>query len=112
MRSSSSLEVKVDPDQVPLNPWDVSTLDDFLYYCCPECDIKEKDKQIFLEHALLSHNHAKHTLQLIKEGGQLIDPFLVKANSNPFFESSGNIKLIVTLCHSNILCHTFGFRSR
>ena len=89
MKSSSSLEIKLDPDQVPLNPWDVSTLDDFLFYNCPECDVKEKDKQVFLEHAILSHDHAKHTLQLIKEGGQLVDPYLVKRDPNQIFEQSG-----------------------
>ena len=91
MKSSSSLEIKLDPDQVPLNPWDVSTLDDFLFYNCPECDVKEKDKQVFLEHAILSHDHAKHTLQLIKEGGQLIDPYLVKGDPNQIFEHSGKL---------------------
>ena len=89
MKSTNSLEIKLDPDQVPLNPWDVSTLDDFLYYNCPECDVKEKDKQVFLEHAILSHDHAKHTLQLIKEGGQLVDPYLVKKDPNQIFEQSG-----------------------
>ena len=89
MKSTDSLEIKLDPDQVPLNPWDVSTLDDFLYYNCPECDVKEKDKQVFLEHAILSHDHAKHTLQLIKEGGQLVDPYLVKRDPNQIFEQSG-----------------------
>lgn len=89
MKSTNSLEIKLDPDQVPLNPWDVSTLDDFLYYNCPECDVKEKDKQVFLEHAILSHDHAKHTLQLIKEGGQLVDPYLVKRDPNQIFEQSG-----------------------
>ena len=89
MKSTNSLEIKLDPDQVPLNPWDVSTLDDFLYYNCPECDVKEKDKQVFLEHAILSHDHAKHTLQLIKEGGQLVDPYLVKRDPNQIFERSG-----------------------
>ena len=89
MKSTNSLEIKLDPDQVPLNPWDVSTLDDFLYYNCPECDVKEKDKQVFLEHAILSHDHAKHTLQLIKEGDQLVDPYLVKRDPNQIFEQSG-----------------------
>ena len=89
MKSTNSLEIKLDPDQVPLNPWDVATLDDFLYYNCPECDVKEKDKQVFLEHAILSHDHAKHTLQLIKEGGQLVDPYLVKRDPNQIFEQSG-----------------------
>ena len=89
MKSTNSLEIKLDPDQVPLNPWEVSTLDDFLYYNCPECDVKEKDKQVFLEHAILSHDHAKHTLQLIKEGGQLVDPYLVKRDPNQIFEQSG-----------------------
>ena len=92
-RMKGSLEIKLDPDQVPLNPWDVTNLDDFLYYCCPECDWKEKDKQTFVEHAVLSHDHAKVTLQLIKEGGELVDPYLVKGETSlnyPISSISGN----------------------
>ena len=34
------------------NPWDVDQLEDFLYFCCPECDTKRKSKEEFLNHAL------------------------------------------------------------
>ena len=37
------------------NPWNVQTLDEFLFYCCPECDNKYVTKSHFVEHALTSH---------------------------------------------------------
>ena len=37
------------------NPWNVPTLDKFLFYCCPECDNKYVTKSHFVEHALTSH---------------------------------------------------------
>ena len=37
------------------NPWDVSSIFDFNYFCCPECDIKLQLKQDFINHA--SYNH-------------------------------------------------------
>ena len=34
------------------NPWDVVNLDDFLYYCCPECDeYRGQSRDLFLQHA-------------------------------------------------------------
>ena len=50
------------------NPWHVTSLQDFQYFCCPECDCRHKDAQTFIDHALLSHEQAKETfvnLQLI-----------------------------------------------
>ena len=37
------------------NPWFVQTLDDFLYYCCPECNYKCQFHDEFHHHALISH---------------------------------------------------------
>ena len=37
------------------NPWDVSNIDEFLYYCCPECDTKQKTKSDFITHAIDAH---------------------------------------------------------
>ena len=34
------------------NPWDVSNIEEFLYYCCPECDTKVKTTHAFLDHAI------------------------------------------------------------
>ena len=47
------------------NPWSVNNLKDFQFYCCPECDIKEKYLETFLQHALNEHDKAKETLPKI-----------------------------------------------
>ena len=45
-----------------LNPWQVTSKDDFLFYCCPECDMKSKDYEHLYEHAIKCHDLAKETL--------------------------------------------------
>ena len=37
------------------NPWFVQSLDDFLFYCCPECDYKSQFHNAFHQHAVDSH---------------------------------------------------------
>ena len=37
------------------NPWDVTSIFDLAYFCCPECDFKHQGKQDFVSHA--SNNH-------------------------------------------------------
>ena len=37
------------------NPWDVASLFEFAYFCCPECDCKTQSKQDFVSHASNSH---------------------------------------------------------
>ena len=42
------------------NPWGaVNTLEDFQFYCCPECDLKEQTKDKFVKHALENHTECK-----------------------------------------------------
>ena len=41
------------------NPWGLADLEEFLFYCCPECDEKFKDSHIFVNHATNSHESAK-----------------------------------------------------
>ena len=41
------------------SPWMVNQLEDFLYFCCPECDTKEKDRESFLDHAFKEHPTTK-----------------------------------------------------
>ena len=43
------------PKGMEKSPWDVSTFEEFLYYCCPECDTKDKDFNAFIQHALDFH---------------------------------------------------------
>ena len=37
------------------NPWMVEELEEFLYYCCPECDVKLQVKNEFMKHAFSNH---------------------------------------------------------
>ena len=48
------------------NPWSVNNLEEFLYFCCPECDERNQFKDQFLQHALNQHPKAKECLQNIK----------------------------------------------
>ena len=38
-----------------VNPWLVSSLDDFSYLCCPECVYRSKETNSFQAHALQNH---------------------------------------------------------
>ncbi len=37
------------------NPWSAESLDDYNFYCCPECDLKSHSQDIFVSHALQTH---------------------------------------------------------
>ena len=41
-----------DPDE-NFNPWVVNNLDEFLFFCCPECDTQSPNKALFINHALI-----------------------------------------------------------
>ena len=48
------------------NPWNVSNLDEFLYFCCPECDVKFKHdtKDMFIDHTIDKHPKSHPFLSL------------------------------------------------
>ena len=48
------------------NHWCVSTIEDFLQYVCPDCNVSKKDKEEFVRHALSEHPESTNYL------GQLI----------------------------------------
>ena len=59
------------------NSWCVSTIEEFLYYCCPDCDVKIRDQETFVRHALSAHPISANYL------GQLIvktEKFIVDKN--------------------------------
>ena len=57
------------------NPWDVGNLDEFLYFCCPECDLKDRSKTHFLQHALTEHPKSKECVQQFND-------FIIKEEPN------------------------------
>ena len=50
------------------SPWSVECLEEFLYYCCPECDHKEHSKDFFIQHAFAQHPGANKALLLLTDG--------------------------------------------
>ena len=46
------------------NPWSVSEISAFSYFCCPECDYKSQSENTFVEHAAQNHPDAKDFCQL------------------------------------------------
>ena len=54
------------PLEIMKNPWDVPSLDEYLFYCCPECELKTKEYEIFYNHAVIVHELAKETLEASK----------------------------------------------
>ena len=41
------------------NPWLVENIEEFSFYCCPECDFRSRDRDHFKRHAMESHNKSK-----------------------------------------------------
>ena len=73
-----------------INPWCVSNLEEFMYYCCPECDKRSKSKNLFVKHALGEHSKAQTYLQKfrVKENVDNIKEFFHKSKSPYNYENS------------------------
>ena len=65
------------------HPWAVQNLEEFLYYCCPECNERNQSEELFFIHALESHPHSK----------EYILPFKVKSEENETLYSEYDVKL-------------------
>ena len=51
----------MEPDEYN-NPWSVKELEEFLYFCCPECEVKDQSRETFIKHALDHHPNSKKCL--------------------------------------------------
>ena len=49
------------------NPWQVQSLDEFLFYNCPECNQKSPNKDLFVYHAWQHHPKSQETLISLNE---------------------------------------------
>ena len=53
---SEKFKMKVEEEKSTNNsPWAVDVLEEFLFYCCPQCSLQEQSREQFLEHALVHH---------------------------------------------------------
>ena len=53
------------------NPWTVTSLDDFLFYCCPECDIRSVTKSEFIQHAVNNHPRSQNIIDSLEDNQEL-----------------------------------------
>ena len=82
------------------NPWSsVKKWEDFLYFCCPECNEKNQSKGIFIKHVLSIHPMAKMCLESIESEVQLkgtfnVSKLLAAPESCKTFERSSKRSII------------------
>ena len=60
--------------------WDVKSLEDFLYYCCPECNERKQSRESFLFHALNQHPESHDFL--VQYNNQIKEELDVKVYAN------------------------------
>ena len=59
-------------DDVMDNPWNVTNLDEFLFYHCPECiNFHVSSKSIFIDHALLTHPNVSTCIEILIQYGEM-----------------------------------------
>ena len=74
------------------NPWSsMKKWEDFLYFCCPECNEKNQSKGIFIKHVLGIHPMAKIILESIESEVQLKETYKINENK-PYYKE--NYKLV------------------
>ena len=76
------------------NPWDVPNLDEYLFYCCPECELKTKEYEIFYNHAVIIHELAKQTLQPILDDTEMVTEDIGDKDEHSDREVYKDIKLM------------------
>ena len=90
-------------DDNEISPWCVSNLDEFLYYCCPECEEKNESKDEFLKHALGEHPESqKYLLKFTIKEEELINNSQNLDFSDDFVE---NTKLEKIDCEPVMHCY-------
>ena len=71
------------------SPWSVDNLEEFIFYCCPECDEKNCDRELFLQHAFDNHPHCQEYLQIFQVKEEPVDTkheFLLEDENNDVYD--------------------------
>ena len=58
--------------EVKYNPWNVTSLEAFHFYNCPECDNKYSTREQFVGHAMIVHENAQVTLPTILKNNLVV----------------------------------------
>ena len=74
------------------NPWTVKSLDNFLFYCCPECDIRSMTKSEFIQHAVNNHPRCQSLIASLERNQEL---------PKSVIESENNLTDLTNVANSN-----------
>ena len=73
------------------NPWTVTSLDDFLFYCCPECDNRSVTKSEFVQHAMKNHPRSQNLIDSLEDNQEL--PKSVTESENNLTDSTKGMNI-------------------
>ena len=54
-------------EEQKFHPWDVQSLEEFRFYCCPECPSKTLNKTEFIKHAVTRHSNSVSYIDRIED---------------------------------------------
>ena len=57
------------------NPWTYKNAQEYLYFCCAECDFKDRNETNFVTHAVTHHSKAKNVFSVQLQESQIIEDF-------------------------------------
>ena len=84
--------------EVMENPWNVTSLEDFRYYNCPECEDKYVAKEQFVCHATTVHAKAREALPGILQVGNGIVISNVQSIVEPNDDANSGTDLESSIC--------------
>ena len=62
------------------NPWHMTSISEFLYYCCIECDFKDRNEENFIVHATSEHPKSR---EIFENNQNFVEPEKkIEENSN------------------------------
>ena len=61
------------------NPWDVKSVEEFRFYCCPECSTRNVHKSDFIRHALTFHPKSKIIFEKSEDNKDDVKPIVTEA---------------------------------
>ena len=83
--------------------WCVSSIDEFLLYCCPDCNLKEKNKEDFVKHALSQHPMSANYLGQILIKEDLLEEYSVKEELFEDYSSELKNEIVSDYGHTEFL---------
>ena len=70
------------------NPWDVKSIEDFRFYCCPECSTRNVHRSDFIRHAVTFHPNSKIIIEKLEDNKDDVKPIVTKLTKTESIDDS------------------------